>query len=222
MSRDTSFSAGSGRKKSQDTSSKITKSQSTVDMPSLAGAVSSKTKSKKSNRSRAQKQAASTGNEQVQIAVEPSVGASTEIETMDKKDKATGMGHSKKGSGASMASNKSLRKADVTPAKVVTKQPQTTVSPSEAKPEGNLEVTISSTVPVDSASDVSVARSTQVNDNEWPSLAKSPVTTSDAEHPPPPVMGPLPSVPSGNKKSIKPAVPAVAVPRAFETRIQQP
>ena len=67
-----------------------------------------------------------------------------------------------------------------------------------------------------------VARSTQVNDNEWPSLAKSPVTTSDAEHPPPPVMGPLPSVPSGNKKSIKPAVPAVAVPRAFETRIQQP
>ena len=222
MTRDTSFSAGSGRKKSQDTSLKITKSQSAVDMPSLAGAVSSKTKSKKSSRSRGQKQASSTGTEPVKIAVEPPVGASKEIETVNEKDKATGMGHSKKGSGASMASNKSLRKADVAPAKIGAKQPQTTIYSSEAKAEKNLEVTTSSTVPGDLASNVSVARSPQVNDKDWPSLAKSPVTTSDAERLPPPDMGPLTSVPSGNKKSVKPAVPAVAVPRAFETRIQQP
>ncbi|PVH88826.1 hypothetical protein DL98DRAFT_580377 [Cadophora sp. DSE1049] len=222
MTRDTSFSAGSDRKHSQDPSSKITKSQSAVDMPGLAaGAGASKTKSKKGNKSRGQKQTPSEVNEQAKI-VEDSVGSSKGIETEGKKDNETVMGHSKKGSGASMGSNKSLRKADLASVKVVTNQAQATLSSPEGKTEGKLEVTTSSAAPVDPASVISETPSPQVNDKEWPSLTKSPVMGSDAERLPPPVMGPLTSVPSSNKKSIKPAVPAVAVPRAFETRIQQP
>ncbi|KAH7409324.1 hypothetical protein BKA64DRAFT_664632 [Cadophora sp. MPI-SDFR-AT-0126] len=223
MTRDTSFSAGSGRKHSQDPSSKMTKSQSAIDMPSLAaGAGTKKIKSKKGNKSRGQKQTASAVNEQAKITNVDSISSSKGIETEGKKDIATVMGHSKKDSNTSMGSNKSLRKADLVSAKAVTNQAQTTMYPLEAMAEGKLKVTTSSTVSADPASVISKTPSPPVNDKEWPPLTKSPVMSLDAERLPPIVMGPLVSAPSGNQKSMKPAVPAVAVPRAFETRIQQP
>ncbi|KAK0110675.1 hypothetical protein ONS96_002277 [Cadophora gregata f. sp. sojae] len=225
MTQDISFSAGSGRKHSQASSAKISKSRSAVDVPSLARAITSKLKSKTNNKSRGHKQNPNILDEQVKTAVEDTVEAPKEVETEDKKDKGAVMGYSKKASGVSITSNHSLRKADGALAQAVTNELCVSASSPEVKSMGSKGKLEDPTLGIDAVNPSSISPeilSPQINDKEWPSLAKSQVMPSDVERLPPPVMGPLTSVPAGNKKSTKSAVPAVAVPRAFETRLQQP
>ncbi|KAH6711016.1 hypothetical protein BKA61DRAFT_612881 [Leptodontidium sp. MPI-SDFR-AT-0119] len=219
MTRDTSFSVGSSRKHTQVTSSKITKSQSAADIPSLAsGAAITKSKAKKPSKPRGNKQVGSAADEQVNIAVETEGAASKEGDTQEKKNKEIIASHSKKGSNVSMASNDSLRKVDAVSAHPGTDQGPPTVSTPELRSDGAMQVTTSCAVPAAPNTVVTETQSPQGKEKSWPSLVKSPTVGLDSKRLPPPVMGPLTGVPTGNKKSVKPAVPAVAVPRAFETQ----
>ncbi|KAL5317538.1 hypothetical protein ACEPPN_014633 [Leptodophora sp. 'Broadleaf-Isolate-01'] len=223
MTRDTSFSVGSSRKHTQVTSSKITKSQSAADIPSLAsGAAITKSKAKKPSKPRGNKQVGSAADEQVNIAVETEGAASKEGDTQEKKNKEIIASHSKKGSNVSMASNDSLRKVDAVSAHPGTDQGPPTVSTPELRSDGAMQVTTSCAVPAAPNTVVTETQSPQGKEKSWPSLVKSPTVGLDSKRLPPPVMGPLTGVPTGNKKSVKPAVPAVAVPRAFETQPRPP
>ncbi|KAG4439291.1 hypothetical protein IFR05_005224 [Cadophora sp. M221] len=227
LTRDTSFSVGSSRKHSQVTSSKITKSQSAADIPSLvSGAATNKSKAKKLSKHRGKKQSGGAADEQVNIAVETAGVASKEDCAQEKKDREVIASHSKKGSNVSVVSNNSLKKVDAVSVQPSTIQPSTVQGPPidstpKVKSDGTVQAT-SCTVTAALNAVVTKTQSPRGQENSWPSLAKSPTIGLDSGRLPPPVMGPLNGVTAGNKKSVKPAVHVVAVPRAYETQPRPP
>ncbi|KAL2068961.1 hypothetical protein VTL71DRAFT_15299 [Oculimacula yallundae] len=212
MTRDTSFSAGSSRKHSQVESSQLARSQSSLEMSSMGqGAVPSKKKSKKSGKNRGHKQDPATKSEQADIRDEGLIAAlnATHTKTMTESN------HSKMGSNASMASNSSMRKADTPSSKI--EKFSTTLPTAEVATAVITEVAALRKLPI-ASSVASRTLSPKEGENESPSLVKSSAPSPDAKHSSLPFMGSSSTIDSGKKKSVKPVVPAVAVPRAFETQ----
>ncbi|KAI6713189.1 hypothetical protein JHW43_004274 [Diplocarpon mali] len=206
------------------------RSQSAVDLTGHASGHASghhvvkKSKGSKSKKSRGQKNEVKNSDGSADLDVQPSIPENIQAPKSQKPKKldTSAISHSKKSSNTSTASKGSKRRADTPSGKshLAERKPNSAsrsinqTSPS-AKPELTLSVeAVSADQPIKTE-----AQSPSLNDHEWPSLepAKYPFLVADSKLPPP-IMGAL-IVGSKDLKK-KPAVPTVAVPRAFETRPQ--
>ncbi|KAK6581265.1 hypothetical protein PZA11_005956 [Diplocarpon coronariae] len=206
------------------------RSQSAVDLTGHASGHASghhvvkKSKGSKSKKSRGQKNEVKNSDGSADLDVQPSIPENIQAPKSQKTKKldTSAISHSKKSSNTSTASKGSKRRADTPSGKshLAERNPNSAsrsinqTSPS-AKPELTLSVeAVSADQPIKTE-----AQSPSLNDHEWPSLepAKYPFLVADSKLPPP-IMGAL-IVGSKDLKK-KPAVPTVAVPRAFETRPQ--
>ncbi|KAK2627103.1 hypothetical protein QTJ16_003069 [Diplocarpon rosae] len=184
----------------------IKRSQSAADLPGHASGqhVVTQSKGNKGKKYRGPKNEAKTINGSVDLQVRKSIPGKPQAAKTQKAKKPdpSATGHSKKSSTTSTASKASKKKDDTPSGKSRT----TDQSPTSAS--GSIKQTVKTEF-----------HSPSLNDHEWPSLepAKPPFVAADCKLPPP-VMGPLMAAAKDAKK--KPAVPTVAVPRAFETRPQ--
>ncbi|KAI9055957.1 hypothetical protein LZ554_000891 [Drepanopeziza brunnea f. sp. 'monogermtubi'] len=219
MTRDTSFSSIPSRKPSVATETpSIPRSQSAIELPSHSSSKNTASKAKPKQRIKSHEPKLEVKNAELSAAKMlvpiPKGFGVPETKGVTKSDP---LSHSKHDSNISTASKSPKRNSDIKFAtSLVPEQVPVMVAPlADEKMEMKASITPSSGLLTVGVSSKSSANSLKVD--HWPILALAKPPNIDSKLPPP-VTGPLTAASKDGKK--KKLVPAVAVPRAFETRPQ--